>query len=96
MQKLAIAMGAFAFFTLPALAASATSEKSIVVAEEGGVSVHVRDSDREHARDHHVVIEHHRDHDTDRDRHHKIVVAHHHDEHDHDHGDHDHEDHDRR
>ena len=70
MKKLAITMGAIAFLTMPALAAS-PSDKPFVVAEDAGISLHVGDKD-DHDRDHHhvVVVKHH----EDRDRHHVIVV----------------------
>jgi len=81
MQKLAIALGAIALFTAPALAGSGTGDNAFVVAEEG-VSVHVGDGDREHDGDHHrhIVTVHHRHHDEDRDRHHIVFVHRHHDE----------------
>jgi hypothetical protein len=87
MQKLALIAGTLAILSVPALAGSATSDKPMVVAEEGGVSVSVgdRDHDRDRDRDRHhkvVVIKHHDD-----DHHHKVVLLKHHD----DHGDHDHD-----
>jgi hypothetical protein len=82
MHKLAFIAGALAILSAPALAASATSDKPMVVAEEG-VSVDIGDHD--HDRDHHrkVVVVHHRDED-----HHRVVI--HHDD---DHKDHDHDQH---
>jgi hypothetical protein len=84
MYKLALIAGALAILSAPTLAASATSDKPMVVAEEG-VSVDVGDHD------------HDRDHDRD---HRKVVVVHHHDDHqrvvihhDDDHKDHDHDQH---
>jgi hypothetical protein len=75
--KLAVPMGAIAFFTMPALAASEYGSNSIVVAEN------------DHDRDRHVVI-HHRDHDEDRDRRHRQHDDREHEHHgDHDHEDHD-------
>jgi hypothetical protein len=84
MHKLAFIAGALAIVSAPALAASATSDKPMVVAEEG-VSVSVGDQDRDHDRDHHrkVVVVHHHD-----DDHHRVVI--HHDD---DHKDHDHDQH---
>jgi hypothetical protein len=79
MYKLAFIAGVLAIVSAPALAASATSDKPIVVAEEG-VSVSVGDHDRDHHRK--VVVVHHHDED-----HHRVVVRHHDD----DHGDHDHD-----
>jgi hypothetical protein len=85
MHKLALIAGALAIVSAPALAASATSDKPMVVAEEG-VSVSVGDHDRDHDRDHHrkVIVIHHHDED-----HHRVVIRHHDD----DHGDHDHDQH---
>jgi hypothetical protein len=85
MQKLALIAGTLAILSVPALAGSATSDKPMVVAEEGGVSVSVGDRDHDRDRDRHhkvVVIKHHDD-----DHHHKVVLLKHHD----DHGDHDHD-----
>jgi hypothetical protein len=83
MHKLAFIAGALAIMSAPALAASATSDKPIVVAEEG-VSVSVGDHDHDHDRDHHrkIVVIHHHD-----DDHHRVIIRHHDD----DHGDHDHD-----
>lgn len=87
MHKLALIAGALAILSAPALAGSVTSEKPMVLAENGiSVSVGDRDHDRDRDRDHHhkiVVIKHH---DRD-DDHHRIVLLHRH--HDDDHGDHD-------
>jgi hypothetical protein len=85
MYKFALIAGALAFVSAPALAASAVSDKPMVVAEEG-VSVSVGDHDRDHDRDHHrkIIVIHHHDHDED---HHRVVIRHHDD----DHGDHDHD-----
>jgi hypothetical protein len=80
MQKSALIAGVLAILSTPALAASAASDRPMVVAEEG-VSVGVGDHDRD--RDHHrrvVVVRHH---DEDRD-HHRVVIIHgHHDDDDH-------------
>ena len=75
MKSLAITMGAIAFLTIPALAASASSDKSLVVAEDAGVSVQLGDKN-EHDRDHHHIVVVHKHHDEDRDRHHVVVVHH--------------------
>jgi hypothetical protein len=104
MQKLALIAGTLAILSIPALAGPATSDKPMVVAEEGGVSVRVGDRDHDGDRDRHhkVVVIKHRDHDED---HHKVVLLKHRDHdddhrkvlvvkhHDHDHGDHDHDSH---
>ena len=73
MEKLAITMGAIAFLTIPALAASAPSDKPLVVAEDTGVSVHLGDKDRRD-RDHHHVVVIHKHHDEE--HHHHVVVVH--------------------
>ena len=102
MQKLALIAGTFAILSIPALAGTATNDKPMVIAEEGGVSVHVGDRDHDGDRDRHhkLVVIKHRDHDEDHhkvvvikhrdhdDDHHKVVVVKHHDD---DHGDHDHD-----
>lgn len=89
MQKLALIAGALAILSTPALAGPATSDKPMVVAEEGvSVSVGDRDHDRDRDRHHKVVVIKH--HDRDDDHHHKVVVIKHHDD---DHGDHDHDHH---
>jgi hypothetical protein len=85
MHKLAFIAGALAIMSAPALAASTTSDKPMVVAEEG-VSVSVGDHDHDRDRHHKVVVIHHRDRDED---HHRVVIRHHDD----DHGDHDHDQH---
>jgi len=85
MYKLAFIAGTLAIISAPALAASATSDKPMVVAEEG-VSVSVGDHDHDRDRHHKVVVIHHRDRDED---HHRVVIRHHDD----DHGDHDHDQH---
>jgi hypothetical protein len=90
MQKLALIAGTLAILSIPALAGPATSDKPMVVAEEGGVAVSVGDRDHDRDRDRHhkiIVIKHH---DRDDDHHHKVVVIKHHDD---DHGDHDHDHH---
>jgi hypothetical protein len=104
MKILGFAAAAALLVSGSALAASATSDRPIVLAEEGGISVHVGDRDHEHDRDvgrrHKILVVHDRDHEHDRDvgRRHKIVVIHdrdrHHDrdkDHDRDH----HKDHDK-
>ena len=82
MQKSALIAGVLAILSTPALAASAASDRPMVVAEEG-VSVGVGDHDRDRDHDHHrrvVVVRHH---DEDRD-HHRVVIIHgHHDDDDH-------------
>jgi hypothetical protein len=88
MKILGFAAAAVLLVSGSALAASAPSDRPIVLAEEGGISVHLGDRDHEHDRDvgrHHkiVVI-------RDRDRHHDHDEDHHKDRHkDHD-KDHDH------
>jgi hypothetical protein len=102
MYKLVFIAGALAILSAPALAGSAATDKPIVVAEEGGVSVKIGDKDKDRDRDHRKVVEV-RHHDRD-DEHHKLVVLHHHDRddehhhkvvviqrHGHDHDDHDHD-----
>jgi hypothetical protein len=70
-----LAMGVFV--SGPALAGSATSDRPLVVAEEGGVSIHVGGGDRDRdARHHHhhpsIVVggHHHHDHHPDGDHDH--------------------------
>jgi hypothetical protein len=82
MYKLALIAGALAILSAPTLAASATSDKPMVVAEEG-VSVDIGDHDHDRDRHRKVVVVHHRDED-----HHRVVI--HHDD---DHKDHDHDQH---
>ena len=87
MHKLAFIAGALAILSTPVLAGSAASDKPMVVAEEGGISVNVGDRDHDRDRDRHhkvVVIKHH---DRDDEHHHKVVVIKHHDHDDH-HDDH--------
>lgn len=81
MKRIALAMGAIAFFTLPALAASDRPDNSMIVAENGGVSVHVGEGDHDHDLVRRITVVHHRDRDEDRDRHRLVIVHRHHEEH---------------
>jgi hypothetical protein len=78
MKILGLAAAAVLLVSGSALAASATSDRPIVLAEEGGISFHLGDRDHEHDRDvgrrHKIVVIHDNDrhHDRDKDReHHK-------------------------
>jgi hypothetical protein len=74
MKILGFAAAAVLLVSGSALAASATSDRPIVLAEEGGISVHVGDRDHEHDRDvgrrHKIVVIHDRDRHHDRDKDH--------------------------
>jgi hypothetical protein len=88
MQKLALIAGALALLSSPVMAGPASSEKPLVLAEEG-VSVRIgdreHDRDRDRFRDHHrrVTIVHREHEERGDDHHHHVVVIRH--EHDHDH-----------
>jgi hypothetical protein len=87
MYRFTVVAAILTCFSAPALAGGPSSDRPIVVAEEG-VSVHVDRNDRDHH--HHVVIL--RKHHDEEEHHHRVVVLHDHHDHDHDHGhDHDHD-----